>query len=146
MLSILGKPYFRDEAVSYARLESIVWPHGLVCVHCGETNRIGLLKRVATRPGLCKCYACCKQFRVTMNTVFKSSHIALRHWLQAVYLMMSSKKGVSSNQIHRTMDMILKIGWFMTMEKALAGIVGKRLTRRLPGGTRPTAPSLQART
>jgi transposase-like protein len=115
MPSILDKPYFRDEAAAYAKLEGIVWPNGPVCVHCGETGRIGLLKGKATRPGLYKCYACRKQFRVTMNTVFESSHIALRHWLQAVYLMVSSKKGVSSNQIHRTMGVTLKTGWFMTM-------------------------------
>jgi hypothetical protein len=44
MPSILDKPYFRDEAEAYAKLESIIWPNGPVCVHCGEKNRIGLLK------------------------------------------------------------------------------------------------------
>ncbi|WP_428538026.1 IS1595 family transposase [Rhodopila sp.] len=114
MPSILDKPYFRDEAAAYAKLESIVWPNGPVCVHCGETNRIGLLKGTATRPGVYKCYRCRKQFRVTVGTVFEASHIALRHWLQAVFLMVSSKKGVSSNQIHRTMGITLKSAWFMT--------------------------------
>jgi transposase-like protein len=114
MPSILDKPYFRDEAEAYAKLESIVWPNGPVCVHCGETNRIGLLKGKATRPGVYKCYACRKQFRVTVGTVFEASHIALRHWLQAVYLMVSSKKGVSSNQLHRTMGITLKSAWFMS--------------------------------
>lgn len=114
MPSILDKPYFRDEAAAYAKLESIVWPNGPVCVHCGETNRIGLLKGKATRPGVYKCYACRKQFRVTVGTVFEASHIALRHWLQAVYLMVSSKKGVSSNQLHRAMGITLKSAWFMS--------------------------------
>lgn len=114
MPSILDKPYFRDEAEAYAKLESIVWPNGPVCVHCGETSRIGLLKGNATRPGLYKCYKCRKQFRVTVGTVFEASHIALRHWLQAVYLMVSSKKGVSSNQLHRTMGITLKSAWFMS--------------------------------
>ena len=113
--SILDKPYFRDEAEAYRKLESIVWPHGPVCVHCGEARRIGLLKGKATRPGVYKCYACRKQFRVTVNTVFEASHIPLRHWLQAVFLMCGSKKGISSNQMHRTMGVTLKTGWFMTM-------------------------------
>ena len=91
-----------------------MWPNGPVCVHCGEVNRIGLLKGKATRPGLYKCYACRKQFRVTVGTVFEASHIALRHWLQAVYLVVSSKKGVSSNQLHRHMDITLKSAWFMS--------------------------------
>lgn len=114
MPSVLDNPYFTDEAEAYAKLESIVWPNGPVCVHCGETNRIGLLKGSATRPGVYKCYACRKQFRVTVNTVFEASHIALRHWLQAVYLMVSSKKGVSSNQLHRAMGITLKSAWFMS--------------------------------
>ena len=104
MPSVLDKPYFRDEAEAYAKVESIVWPNGPVCVHCGETGRIGLLKGKATRPGVYKCYACRKQFRVTVDTVFEASHIPLRDWLKAVYLMVSSKKGVSSNQLHRTID------------------------------------------
>jgi transposase-like protein len=113
--SVLDRPYFRDEGEAYAKLESIVWPNGPVCVHCGETGRIGLLKGKATRLGLYKCYSCRQQFRVTVDTVFEASHIPLRNWLQAVYLMVSSKKGVSSNQIHRSMGVTLKTGWFMTM-------------------------------
>ena len=91
-----------------------IWPNGPVCVHCGEKNRIGLLKGAATRPGVYKCYRCRKQFRVTVDTVFESSHIALRHWLQAVYLIVSSKKGISSNQLHRAMGITLKSAWFMS--------------------------------
>ena len=73
---------------------------------------MGLLKGKATRPGIHKCYACRKQFRVTVGTVFEASHIALHHWLEAVYLMVSSKKGVSSNQLHRTVGVTLKSAWF----------------------------------
>jgi transposase-like protein len=73
-----------------------------------RTEPIGLLKGKATRPGVYKCYACRKQFRVTVGTVFEASHIALRHWLQATYIMVSSKKGVSSNQLHRAMGITLK--------------------------------------
>jgi hypothetical protein len=55
----------------------------------------------STRIGVYKCYACRKPFRVTVNTVFESSHIPLRVWLQAVFLLASSKKGISSNQLSR---------------------------------------------
>jgi transposase-like protein len=113
MASVLDKPFFRDEAEAYAKLESIIWPNGPVCLHCGETNRIGLMRGKATRPGLYKCYACRKQFRATVNTVFEASHIALRHWLQGVYLIVSSKKGFS-NQVHRAMGIMLKSAWFMS--------------------------------
>jgi transposase-like protein len=49
-----------------------------------------------------------------VGTIFESSHIPLHVWLQAVYLMVSSKKGVSSNQLHRTMGITLKSAWFMS--------------------------------
>ena len=114
---------------AYAKVESIVWPNGPVCVHCGEMNRIGLLKGNATRPGVYKCYACRKQFRVTVGTVFEASHIALRHWLQAIYLVVSSKKGVSSNQLHRAMGITLKSAWFMSHRIREAMTEG-----HLPGG------------
>lgn len=120
MPSVLDKPYFRDEAAAYAKVESIVWPNGPVCVHCGETARLGLMKGKATRPGLYKCYACRKQFRVTVGTIFEGSHIPLHVWLQAVFLMVSSKKGVSSNQLHRTLGITLKSAWFLSHRIRLA--------------------------
>ncbi len=112
--SILDKPFFRDEAEAYAKLESIIWPEGPVCVHCGRWDRIGLMKGKATRPGLYKCYACRKQFRVTIGTVFEASHIPLHVWMQAVFLMVSSKKGVSTHQLHRTLGITLKSAWFVS--------------------------------
>src|SRR5271166_1235800 len=103
MASVLSKPYFHDEATAYAKLESIVWPNGPVCPHCGGSGRVGKLKGSATRIGVLKCYACRKQFRVTLNTVFASSHVKVHEWLQAAYLMASSKKGISSNQMARAL-------------------------------------------
>jgi hypothetical protein len=46
--------------------------------------------------------------------VFESSHVPLNLWLQAVYLMCSSKKGISSHQLMRTLDVQYKTAWFMT--------------------------------
>ncbi len=68
----------------------------------------------ATRPGLYKCYGCRKQSRVTVGTVFESSHVKLHVWLQAMYLLCSSKKGISSNQLARTLGVTVKTGWFMS--------------------------------
>ncbi len=114
MASVLNQPYFQDEEAAYAKLESFVWPDGAVCPHCGCTARMKRMGGTATRPGLYKCYACRKQSRVTVGTVFESSHVKLHVWLQAVYLMCSSKKGISSNQLARTLGVTVKTGWFMS--------------------------------
>ncbi len=130
MASVLSQPYFHDEDAAYEMLESIVWSNGPVCPHCGETKRTNKLQGAATRPGLRKCYACRKQFRVTVGTVFESSHIKLHQWLQAAYLMCSSKKGISSNQMARTLGVTVKTGWFVT----------HRLREAMAGGSLPVPP------
>jgi hypothetical protein len=67
----------------------------------------------STRIGVYKCYACRKQFSVKVGTVFESSHVKLHLWLQAVALLTASKKGMSANQLHRTLGVSLKTAWFM---------------------------------
>lgn len=124
-MSILSAKYFHDEAAAFAKLESIVWPNGPVCPHCGSVEKIYELKGVRSkaskknpegveRHGLKKCGNCRKQFTVRVGTVFESSHIPLHKWLQASYLMASSKKGVSSHQMHRALELTYKSAWFMT--------------------------------
>jgi len=112
--SVLSAKHFHDEEAAYAYLESKIWPEGPICPHCGGFNRISKMQGKATRIGLYKCYQCRKQFRVTVGTVFKSSHVPLNIWLQAVALLTSSKKGISSNQLHRTLGVTLKTAWFMS--------------------------------
>lgn len=118
--SILSSKRFNDEQAAFDFIESKLWPDGPVCPHCGERGRIGKLNGKTTRKGLYKCYACRKPFTVTMGTIFEDSHIPLRHWLQALYLMASSKKGISANQLHRTLDVTLKTAWFMAHRLRLA--------------------------
>jgi transposase-like protein len=112
--SVLDAPCFRDEAAAYAFVEERVWPDGPICPHCGNTESIGKLQGKSTRLGVYKCYACRKPFTVKVGTVFESSHIPLRIWLQAMYLLSSSKKGISSNQLHRTLGVTLKSAWFLS--------------------------------
>lgn len=115
-MSILSKPYFHDEAAAYEKLESIVWPNGPFCPHCGEAEKVYRIKANTAkrvRIGLLKCGSCRKQFTVKVGTVFESSHVPLNLWLQAVYLLVSSKKGISANQLHRTLGVTLKTAWFM---------------------------------
>src|SRR4051812_26656250 len=114
MPSVLTKRHFHDEATAYRFLEAHIWPDGRVCPHCGVVGESGALKGDSTRMGVYKCYACRKPFTVKVGTIFEASHIKLHLWLQAIFLLTSSKKGMSSNQLHRILGVTLKSAWFMT--------------------------------
>jgi transposase-like protein len=112
--SVLEAKAFQDETAAYAWVEARVWPEGPICPHCGGMDRIGKLQGKSTRVGVYKCYQCRKPFTVKVGTVFEDSHVPMRFWLQAMYLLCSSKKGISSNQLHRTLGVTLKTAWFMS--------------------------------
>jgi transposase-like protein len=133
-MSVLSLPLFHDETTAVAKLESIIWPNGPVCVHCGETGRIGRLNGKSTKLGTWKCYTCKKKFSATVGTVFESSHIPVHQWLQAVYLICISKKGFSNHQMMRTMDVQYKTAWFMTHRIKEAMTEGDRRTIGSLGG------------
>ena len=113
MASALSAKHFHDEAAAYAYVEARIWPEGPVCPHCGGVERIGKMGGKSTRIGAYKCYQCRKPFTVKIGTIFEASHVPLSVWLQAMYLIVGSKKGISSNQLHRTLGVTLKTAWFM---------------------------------
>ncbi len=123
-MSILSRPYFHDEAAAFAHVESILWPQGPVCPHCGNMDKHYKLVGVRTKPskknpngverhGLYKCAECRKQFTVRIGTIFEETHLPLHKWLQAIHLICSSKKGISANQLHRVLEVTLKTAWFL---------------------------------
>lgn len=112
-MSILSGDHFHNEEAAYAWVEARIWPNGPVCPKCGETHRVNKLGGKSTRIGTYKCYACKKPFTVKIGTIFEDSHIPLRIWLQAIHLVASSKKGISANQLHRTLKITLKSAWFL---------------------------------
>ena len=114
MSSVLSDKHFHDEAAAYAFVEARVWPNGPVCPHCGGVERISKMQGKSTRIGTYKCYQCRKPFTVKVGTIFEASHVPMHLWLQAIFLMSSSKKGISSNQLHRTLGVTLKTAWFMS--------------------------------
>src|SRR5215213_9818800 len=71
------------------------------------------LRGKSTRPGVRKCGHCKKPFTVTVGTVMERSHIPLHKWLQAICLMTSSKKGISSHQLHRSLGLRYQTAWLM---------------------------------
>src|SRR5437764_1274072 len=113
-MSVLSAKHFHDETAAYAWVEARVWPEGPICPHCGGVERIGKMGGKSTRIGTYKCYQCRKPFTVKIGTIFEASHVPLNVWLQAMYLIAGSKKGISSNQLHRTLGVTLKTAWFMS--------------------------------
>lgn len=123
-------PIYHDEEAARKHLESVRWPNGPVCPHCGSeskehyaiqaktapqpTLKDGKKQRhTVARPGLWKCKDCREQFSVTVGTVFERSKIPLHKWLYATHLFTSSKKGVSAHQVHRSLGVTYKTAWFM---------------------------------
>jgi len=110
LTEILG--FTKIQAIEY--LERIRWDDKPICPHC-KSMEVTALKGVATRQGVYKCKNknCRKQFTVTVGTIFEGSHIPLNKWIAAFALVCSSKKGISSHQIHRTLEITYKTAWFM---------------------------------
>jgi transposase-like protein len=114
MPSVLSAAHFHSEEAAYRFVESRLWTNGRPCPHCGVIDKSGPLKGNSTRIGVYKCYACRKPFTVKVGTVFESSHVKLHVWLQAMHLLCSSKKGMSSNQLHRVLGITLQTAWFLS--------------------------------
>ncbi len=112
----LDRPEFQNDTEARNWLESQLWPDGPVCPHCGSFGQ-GVKKldgnKKTHRPGLHQCNACREQFTVTVGTVMERSKIPLHIWLKATYLLCASKKGMSTNQLHRMLGVSLKSTWFL---------------------------------
>jgi transposase-like protein len=125
-MSVLSQPRFHDEAKAFEYLEGLIWANGTVCPHCGVVDgRIYDLAGVRGKPskknpegalrhGLKKCGECRKQFTVKVGTVFEDAKLPLHKMLQAVHLMMSSKKGISSHQLSRILEVQYNSAWFLS--------------------------------
>lgn len=113
MQSALNAPHLMNEEAAFAYVEAKLWPTGATCPHCGVVGEASKSKGKTTRMGLWNCRACRKPFTVRMGTIFESSHVPLHIWLQAIYLICSSKKGISTRQIQRTLGGSMKTAWFL---------------------------------
>lgn len=115
-LSALGK-HFSDEDSARELLESLRWPDGAACPHCGGASPYKLKPKATSkapgRKGLWKCRACRKQFTVTVGTIFEHSHVPISKWLLAIHLLSASKKGMSAHQLHRMLGVTYRAAWFM---------------------------------
>jgi transposase-like protein len=113
MKSALSEPHLTDEHAAFEYVESKLWPNGPVCPHCATVDQASRSQGKTTRAGLWNCRACRKPFTVRIGTIFESSHVPLHIWLQAIYLICSSKKGISTRQMQRTLGGSMKTAWFL---------------------------------
>ena len=101
---------FPNEASATAWFEKLVWPDGRHCPHCGSTETT---EAPATKKQPYWCGACRKGFSVRIGTALERSKVPLRKWVFAIYLEMTSLKGVSSMKLHRDLKVTQKTAWFM---------------------------------
>jgi len=110
----LSNAIYHDEDAARAHVESIRWPDGPICPHCGVINQgIRPLQGNSMGPGWYYCESCKDKFTVRMGTVYERSHLPLHKWLLAFRLMASSKKGFSAHQLSRTLNVTYKTAWFV---------------------------------
>lgn len=110
----LRSPAFTDDNAAREAIEVELWPNGPVCPRCGGLDRIGKVSGRTARPGLYNCAACKRQFTVTVGTIFERSKVPLSKWWFAIHLLAASKKGMSSHQFMRMLDVSYPTAWFMS--------------------------------
>lgn len=100
---------FDSDTACREYLELLRWPDGVKCLRCQSTEVTELPNR-----NLYQCSSCRYQFSVTTGTIMHDSKLPLRKWLVAIYLIVESKKGISSLQLTRTLQVSPKTGWFLS--------------------------------
>jgi len=99
---------FPDQESARIYLESILWPNGPTCSICQSRERI-----TARKGGYYRCLACNDDFTVRTGTIFGRSHVPLHKWLYAIYLLVTSRKGISSLQLAKEIGIRQASAWFV---------------------------------
>jgi len=122
--SIFDKPRFRDPQAARRYFESLRWPNGPTCPHCGATNRISKPKGNAYRPGLYHCGHCRNQFTVTVGTALEAIKTPLHKWIIAAALLASSKTRIPIRQLQRRLRVAYATAWSMNrcLRKAMKSL------------------------
>ena len=107
LVELIDRFHDKDRCRSY--LEGLRWPDGLECPRCSGA----VISRIHKRNHL-DCDSCRYRFSVTAGTIFHDSHLPLWKWFLAVYLILESKKGISANQLKRTLGVSYKTAWYLS--------------------------------
>jgi len=106
LMNLMEKFHNDEQCRTY--MEHIRWPDGVKCPRC-QSDKIS---HMYTRNQY-DCDSCGYQFSVTSGTIFHDSHLKLTKWFVAIYLMIESKKGISANQMKRTLNVSYKTAWYL---------------------------------
>jgi transposase-like protein/IS1 family transposase len=106
MMRLMAK--YNNEDACRNLLENLRWPDGVTCPRCQSKD----IRNSYSRNQF-DCGSCGYQFSVTSNTIFHDSHLPLPKWFIAIYMMIESKKGISANQMKRTLDVSYKTAWYL---------------------------------
>ncbi|OAI45470.1 transposase [Rhizomicrobium sp. SCGC AG-212-E05] len=111
----LKNPIFNDETAARSYLEATRWPDGAACPSCGMIETVSPMpQKGSLGAGWYHCRQCRQKFTVRVGTLYERSHVPLHKWLLATHLLCSSKKGMSSHQLHRMLGVTYKTAWFMS--------------------------------
>ena len=95
-----------ESAVEF--FEKQIWGDKPVCPYCGSMSTAKRSKRNGHR-----CKDCRNDFTIRKNTIFENSRLPLHKWLYAMYLMVTSRKGISSLQLSKELDVQQRTAWFL---------------------------------
>jgi transposase-like protein len=137
---MLPEAWLTDENEARCQVESLRWPEGLVCPHCGARNRATALpvpgrERRQPRAGIYQCNGCRRQFSVTVGTIFESSKLPLRKWLHAIQLMCCRERGWNALEIQSA----LGLGSYRTARRVCRRIRWALEQPPFPDGAKNTA-------
>jgi len=99
---------FHSNETCLEALEDLRWPNGVTCPRCQKDS----VSRIYDRNQF-DCNSCRYRFSVTSGTIFHDSHLPLPKWFATIYMMVESRKGVSANQIKRTLRVSYKTAWYL---------------------------------
>jgi transposase-like protein len=108
----------QDEDFVQAEFENWRWPNGIICPHCGNSNRLKIYKItpnpiVGTRRGLKYCGSCRKQFTATVGTIFHGTHVPVTKWLLAMIIFFESEKKHTALTLQKTLGVSGRTALFM---------------------------------
>lgn len=105
--------YFTNDTICKDFIASQRWADGdVVCPYCGEHH----CTKCADGRYICHNRECHRKFNVTVGTIFESTKVSLVKWFMAIYLVSAHKKGISSVQLSKDIDVTQKTAWYMLMK------------------------------